>query len=91
MRYNLPKSTNGVNPSLYANLAYDPLKHFDYVAPLALVPNVLVVKPATSVAELTAYARTNAGKLNYSSAGQGSAAHIAMAAFNIAAATIKVE
>jgi tripartite-type tricarboxylate transporter receptor subunit TctC len=82
--------TLGVNPSLYANLGYDPLKHFDYVAPLALVPNVLVVNPsvpAASVAELTAYARTNAGQLNYSSAGQGSAAHIAMAAFNIAAAT----
>jgi tripartite-type tricarboxylate transporter receptor subunit TctC len=82
--------TLGVNPSLYANLGYDPLKHFVYVAPLALVPNVLVVNPsvpAADVAELIAYAKANAGKLNYSSAGQGSAAHIAMAAFNIAAAT----
>ncbi len=82
--------TLGVNPSFYASLGYDPLKHFDYVAPLALVPNVLVVHPsvpAASVAELIAHAKANAGKLNYSSAGQGSAAHIAMAAFNIAAGT----
>jgi tripartite-type tricarboxylate transporter receptor subunit TctC len=82
--------TLGVNPSLYANLGYDPLKHFDYVAPLALVPNVLVVHPsvpAANVAELIAHAKANADRLNYSSAGQGSAAHIAMAAFNIAAGT----
>jgi tripartite-type tricarboxylate transporter receptor subunit TctC len=80
--------TLGVNPSLYPNLGYDPLTSFSYVAPLALVPNVLVVNPsvpAASVAELIAYAKANAGKLNYSSAGNGSAAHIAMAAFNIAA------
>jgi tripartite-type tricarboxylate transporter receptor subunit TctC len=82
--------TLGVNPSLYANLSYDPLKHFDYVAPLALVPNVLVVHPsvpAANVTELIAHAKGNADRLNYSSAGQGSAAHIAMAAFNIAAGT----
>jgi tripartite-type tricarboxylate transporter receptor subunit TctC len=82
--------TLGVNPSLYANLGYDPLTHFDYVAPLALVPNVLVVHPsvpAATVTELIAHAKANTDKLNYSSAGQGSAAHIAMAAFNIAAGT----
>ena len=80
--------TLGVNPSLYANLAYDPLTNFDYVAPLALVPNVLVanpIVPARTVAELIAYAKANPNKLNYSSAGQGSAAHIAMAALNVAA------
>jgi len=82
--------TLGVNPSLYPSLGYDPLKSFDFVAPLALVPNVLVVHPsvpATDLAALIAYAKANAAKLNYSSAGQGSAAHIAMAAFNIAAGT----
>jgi tripartite-type tricarboxylate transporter receptor subunit TctC len=80
--------TLGVNPSLYPSLGYQPLTSFDYVAPLALVPNVLVVHPAVpaqSVAELIAYAKANPGKLNYSTAGQGSAAHIAMAAFSIAA------
>jgi tripartite-type tricarboxylate transporter receptor subunit TctC len=80
--------TLGVNPSLYANLAYNPLTNFDYVAPIALVPNVLVVNPSVpvrTVAELIAYAKANPNALNYSSAGQGSAAHIAMAAFNVTA------
>jgi tripartite-type tricarboxylate transporter receptor subunit TctC len=82
--------TLGVNPSLYPNLPYDTLTSFDYVAPLGLVPNILVVHPALpvkSVPELIDYAHANPGKLNYSTAGSGSAADIAMAAFNVAAKT----
>jgi len=79
-----------VNPSLYANLQYQPLASFAFVAPLALVPNVLVVNPKLpvhSIAELIAYAKANPGQLNFSSAGIGGAAHIAMAAFNVATGT----
>jgi tripartite-type tricarboxylate transporter receptor subunit TctC len=82
--------TLAVNPSLYPNMGYDPLKSFAYIAPLALVPNLLVVNPTVpvnSVQELIDYARANPGKLNYGSGGNGSAAHIAMAAFNVAAKT----
>jgi tripartite-type tricarboxylate transporter receptor subunit TctC len=82
--------TLGVNPSLYPNLPYDTLTSFDYVAPLGLVPNILVVHPSVpvkTVQELIDYARANPGKLNYSTAGAGSAADIAMAAFNVAAKT----
>ena len=77
-----------VNPSLYAKLQYDPLTSFSFVAPLCLVPNVLVVNPsvpANTVAELIAYAKANPGKMNFSSAGIGGAAHIAMEAFILAA------
>jgi tripartite-type tricarboxylate transporter receptor subunit TctC len=79
-----------VNPSLYANLQYDPLA-FSYIAPLAIVPNILVVNPSVpvnSIRELIDYAKANPGKLNFSSAGTGGAAHIAMAAFNVASGTI---
>jgi tripartite-type tricarboxylate transporter receptor subunit TctC len=82
--------TLGVNPSLYPNLSYDTLTSFDYVAPLGLVPNILVVTPSLpvkTVQELIDYAYANPGKLNYSTAGSGSAADIAMAAFNLAAKT----
>ncbi len=79
-----------VNPSLYANLQYQPLTSFKFVAPLALVPNVLAINPKLpihTIAELIAYAKDNPGRLNYSSAGIGGAAHIAMAAFNVATGT----
>jgi tripartite-type tricarboxylate transporter receptor subunit TctC len=78
-----------VNPSLYSNLQYDPLA-FSYIAPLAIVPNILVVNPSVpvnSIKELIDYAKANPGKLNFSSAGTGGAAHIAMAAFNVASGT----
>jgi tripartite-type tricarboxylate transporter receptor subunit TctC len=78
-----------VNPSLYANLQYDPLA-FAYVAPLAIVPNIIVVNPSVpvkSIKELIDYAKANPGKLNFSTAGTGGAAHIAMAAFNVASGT----
>jgi tripartite-type tricarboxylate transporter receptor subunit TctC len=82
--------TLGVNPSLYANLQYDPLKSFAHLSMLARVHNILVVHPSlpvNNVQELIAYARANPTKLNYCSGGNGSAAHIAMAAFMVATGT----
>ncbi len=82
--------TLGVNPSLYANLQYDPLKSFAHLSMLARVHNVLVVHPSlpvNNVQELVAYAKANPTKLNYCSGGNGSAAHIAMAAFMVATGT----
>jgi tripartite-type tricarboxylate transporter receptor subunit TctC len=82
--------TLGVNPSLYPNLAYDPLTSFAHISMLARVHNVLAVNPgvpANSVEELIAYAKRNPGKLNYGSGGNGSAAHIATAAFMVATGT----
>jgi tripartite-type tricarboxylate transporter receptor subunit TctC len=79
-----------VNPSLYANLQYDP-SAMTFIAPLAIVPNILVVNPkvpVNSIKELIDYAKANPGKLNFSSAGTGGAAHIAMAAFNVASGTV---
>ena len=67
------------NPSIYSNLPYDTLKDFAGVTPLASLPNVLIVSPAKgwkSVADLVDNARANPGKLNYASAGVGSATHM---------------
>ena len=72
--------TLAVTPSIYPSLPYDPVKSFAPVAWVARVPNVLVVNPsvpAKSLAELLALARSQPGKLNYGSGGNGSAAHIA--------------
>ncbi len=72
--------TLAVNPSIYPNLSYDPIKNFAPVAWVARVPNVLVVNPsvkATTTAEFIAFARANPGTINFGSGGNGSAAHIA--------------
>jgi tripartite-type tricarboxylate transporter receptor subunit TctC len=85
--------TLAVNPSLFPDLPYNTLTSFDYIAPLALVPNILVVHPSLpvhNVRELIDYAQANPDKLFYATAGVGSAAHIAMAAFNVAAHTSMV-
>jgi len=69
-------------PSLYPNVPYDPVKDFQPVALVAMVPNILAINPTLPVntlGEFIAYAKANPGKLNYSSGGQGSAAHIATA------------
>lgn len=78
--------TLAVNPSLYPKLAYDPVKDFAPVAWVARVPNVLVVHPsvpAKNVKELVALAKSKPGQLNYSTGGNGSAAHLATEYFKM--------
>jgi tripartite-type tricarboxylate transporter receptor subunit TctC len=78
--------TLAVNPSLYPNLPYDPLKSFTPVAWVARVPNVLVVHPsvpAKNVKELVAWAKARPGQLNYGSGGNGSAANLATEYFKL--------
>ena len=67
------------NPAIYTNLPYDTLKDFVGITPLASLPNVLIVSPSKgwkTVQDLVAAARANPGKLNYGSAGLGSATHM---------------
>ncbi|HZE58998.1 MAG TPA: tripartite tricarboxylate transporter substrate binding protein [Burkholderiales bacterium] len=73
-----------VNPNLHAKLPYDPLKDFAPITLIASAPSVLVVNPsvpARNIAEFTAHARANPGKLNYASNGNGSAAQLAAAMY----------
>src|SRR6476659_235056 len=73
--------TLAVNPSLYPDLAYDPVRSFAPVTLIARVPNVLVVNPAVpahDVRQLIALAKSKPGALRYASGGNGSAAHLAM-------------
>jgi tripartite-type tricarboxylate transporter receptor subunit TctC len=71
--------TLAINPSIYPRLAYDPVKSFAPLALVARVPNVLVVRegfPAPDLKAFVARAKAMPGRLNYSSGGNGSAAHI---------------
>lgn len=69
-----------INPALYSKMPFDPPKD---LAPIGLyggVPNLLVVNPsvpATNLAEFIAYAKSNPGKLNYASNGNGTSSHLA--------------
>lgn len=72
-------SSHTVAPSTYAKLPFDTAKDFAGVTPIATLPNVLVVSPAKNfrdLGSLVKYARANPGKLNYASAGSGSATHL---------------
>ncbi len=73
--------TLAVNPYMLKNQPYDVNKDFIPVTLLAKVPNVFVIHadvPAKDFKEFVAYAKANPGKLNYGSAGNASAGHLAM-------------
>ena len=70
-----------VNPYIFPNQPYDVNKDFVPVTLLAKVPNLFVIHPdvpAKDFKEFVAYAKKNPGKLNYGSAGNASAGHLAM-------------
>ena len=71
--------TLAIGPSLYKNAGYDPRKDFAPVGLIGNAPNSLVVHPsfpAKTVTELITYAKANPGKVNFGSAGAGTASHI---------------
>ena len=84
--------TLAVNPFLYRNLSFDTVESFAPVILAAVVPNVMVINPrkvaATDIAGLIALAKRRPGGLTYGSGGNGSAAHLAMAAFSLATGTV---
>jgi tripartite-type tricarboxylate transporter receptor subunit TctC len=74
---------NGAS-KLYRQLRYNPAVDLPPVALIAESPNVLMVREGLAVRtvpELLAFARANPGKLNYGSAGTGSATHMAAELF----------
>jgi tripartite-type tricarboxylate transporter receptor subunit TctC len=76
------------NPALYPRLPYHPLRDFAPITLAASIPIVLVVNPsfpASSVQELVKEAKANPGKINYASGGNGSAQHLPMEMFKLAA------
>lgn len=68
-----------VNPSLYPNLTYDPVRDFTPITLLARSPYVLFTHPSLpvrTVKDLIALARARPNELIFASAGQGSGAHL---------------
>ena len=80
--YTLLISTPGIaiSPSLYSNLAYDPVRDLTPVARLTSIHNVLVVHPSVPTKTLRQFislARAHPGKLNFGSGGVGTTNHLA--------------
>ena len=75
-----------VNPSLFANLSYDPIRDFTPLGMMAEYPFVLVVNkdfPAHSVKELIALAKEKPGTINFASAGNGTGQHLSLELFKL--------
>jgi tripartite-type tricarboxylate transporter receptor subunit TctC len=75
----LTSTAIAVNPGLFTNLPYDPIKDFAPISELVNAPNVLFVRPdsgITSIADLVAKAKAEPGKYNYASPGVGTKSHL---------------
>jgi len=78
-------ASHNIAGSLYTKLAYDPQKDFAPLGHIGTASYVLMVHPdvpAKNAAEFIRHAKANPGKMNYATAGVGSATHLAMAYFN---------
>ncbi|CUK16499.1 Argininosuccinate lyase [Achromobacter sp. 2789STDY5608615] len=81
--------TLAVNPTMMPNLSYNPRRDFAPIILLAKLPMVFAVGakvPAATLPEFVALARARPGVLNYGSAGNGSAGHLAFEMLKTAAA-----
>jgi tripartite-type tricarboxylate transporter receptor subunit TctC len=79
--------THSYNQTLYKKPLYNAVTDFEPVALVAIAPKVLVTRkdfPANTLAEFIAYVKANDAKLQYGSAGAGSANHITCVLLNSA-------
>jgi tripartite-type tricarboxylate transporter receptor subunit TctC len=72
-------SSQAINPALYKNPGFDPVKDFKPIALIGAVPNVLLANPdfpAKSVKELISLVKAKPGFYQYASAGNGTLNHL---------------
>lgn len=75
---------HAVNPAMYRNVIYDPVKDFTPIGRVLTAPNIMVVpksSPFSNAKELIEYARANPGKLNVASSGIGTSVHLSAELF----------
>ncbi|HEX6267429.1 MAG TPA: tripartite tricarboxylate transporter substrate binding protein [Burkholderiales bacterium] len=81
-----------INKLLYKKLSYDAEK-FVPISVIGAIPNVLLVHPKTNVStvqEFIALAKSNPGKLNYASQGNGTTSHLTAELFKAMAGGLKI-
>jgi tripartite-type tricarboxylate transporter receptor subunit TctC len=73
-----------INPILYKDLGYDPVRDYDLLSVAVRTPNALVTRPdfpARNVSELIDYLRKNPGRVSFASSGTGSSDHLTAVLF----------
>ena len=68
-----------INPAIYKDLPYDPLKDFVPISMTTAYPYIMVVNPTLGVKtlkEFVALAKSKPGELNYGTTGVGAANHL---------------
>ncbi len=73
-------ATHAINPHVFSNLPFDPIKDFAPITPIAQNAIALVAQPsapAGSVRDLVEYAKRNPGKVSFGSSGSGTPMHLA--------------
>jgi tripartite-type tricarboxylate transporter receptor subunit TctC len=81
-------STHAISAGAYSKLPFVPTRDFTPISLVAITPYLLVVNPqvpARTLPEYVKHFKANEGKLNYASAGNGTATHLAMEMFKDAA------
>jgi tripartite-type tricarboxylate transporter receptor subunit TctC len=74
-------STHAISAGAYSKLPYNPVTDFTPISLVAITPYLLVTSPKTPAAKLSdfvALAKNQGGKMNYGSAGNGTATHLSM-------------
>jgi len=86
-------STHAINPGLYRNIPYDPVRDFAPVGQVGVTPIVLAVNraiPVHDVKSLIGFVRANPGRYSYGSSGLGSILHLCGEAFKAAVGGLDV-
>jgi tripartite-type tricarboxylate transporter receptor subunit TctC len=86
-------STHAINPGLYKNMPYDPVRDFAPIGQVGVTPTLLGVHPsvpATNVKSLVAVIKENPGKFTYGSSGLGSILHLCGEQFKALAGGINI-
>jgi tripartite-type tricarboxylate transporter receptor subunit TctC len=73
-----------INPILYKDLGYHPMKDYDLLSVAVRTPNALVTRPnfpANNMAEFIDYLKKNPDRVSFASSGTGSSDHLTAALF----------
>ncbi len=81
-------NSHAIAPALYPKIPYNAERDFSPIGMVGITPNLLICgehQPARTVKDVVELCRKNPGAISFGSAGNGSAQHLAMEMFKLAA------